>query len=743
MRNMSPERWPRVKELFDSTLDLDPESRSRFLDVACEVEPELREQVDRLLREHDSAPAAFLATGSGARLLHDPLPFREDLLLKDRYRIQHEIGQGGSGVVYLAQDLQLLERPVVVKFLHGQAQRHPVLRARFRQELEALARIRHPGVVCLLDVGELPAGEMYLVMEFVDGDTLRAQIGNEGIALERAARIISHISCALMAAHEQGVFHRDLKPENVMLVRGAMDDAIKLIDFGIAKVEQAQAQAHTETWTFMGTINYVAPEQLLGQSGAAADVWALGIIAFELVTGRRPFQPETPFHLFEMQKSGRREDPGRLRPELPLGARTAILKALSFEPADRQPSPAAFAREFADGIKGRLAWAALFRRVARASALWLAILLVIFTGRKLLSSARAKLAAKPPLLATSLSINTPLGVAADRKGNVYFSEYANNRVWRVDPNGHASVLAGTGIAGFTGNGGPAVSAAIQAPRILAVHGEDYLYVVETTSDRIRRVHLKSGIIEHVLGNGRPQFNGDGRTGTQTGFSEGLGIAIDPSGNLFFCDTNNHRIRRLSAQDGLVTTVAGTGVAGWSGDRGPADQARLFRPSGLALHPSGDIYFYQVRPQLIRRIRNGVIETVAGSESSPAMEGPALAVRLGASTGLAIEPSGRHLYFTEESFDTLRKLDLATGRITVVAGTGVQGYSGDGGPARNAMMANPTGITIDWNGNIYIADAMGNRIRKIDPRGIISTFAGGMVPYSLLLRAPVFAFAPFL
>jgi len=740
---VSPERWERVKQLFDEALDLEAAARAGFLAQACLSDEELRAVVERLLSEHEQASASFLRTPAP---IEGPAPGPElshlGATLNGRYRVERELGRGGSGVVYLARDEQLLDRPVVVKFLHERAEQHPVLRARFRHEMEALARISHPGVVSVLDVGELPGGKRYLVMEYVEGVTLRSQIEADGLDFERVAGLVRQICAALSAAHEKGVFHRDLKPENIMLLRaGESGETVKLIDFGIAKVEQSQVKARTETWTFVGTINYVSPEQLLGQAGAAGDIWALGVIAYEMVTGRRPFQPETPFHLYEMQRSQRMADPGRLRPGLPPAARDAILQALSFRPEDRHDSPAGFAGDCAAALEGTAgarplarAWAAARRRPKKVAAIVLLALVSAVMGWRW--AGRGTVVELPrrtgvEVAALDLTINTPLGVAVDRRGNVYLTEYANNRAWRVDPAGKATVLAGTGIAGFTGNGGPAVSAQIESPRALALDGEKYLYMVETTKDRVRRIDLATGVITHVLGTGRPRFNGDGNVGTSTSFSEGLGMAVDPQGDLIFTDTNNHRLRRLSASDGRVSTIAGTGTAGSTGDGGPALAAQLNRPAGLALHSNGDLYIFDVNSQRLRRIRGGTITTIAGSATSTAMEGPALQVRLGDSTGMALDAAGANLYFTEETFDTLRRLDLASMQISRVAGNGTSGFSGDGGPGPLATMANPTGVAVDLQGNIFVAEAMSNRIRRINTAGVISTFAGGKVQYARL------------
>jgi serine/threonine-protein kinase len=162
-------------------------------------------------------------------------------LLKDRYIIERELGRGGFGAVYLARDQQLHSKQVVVKVLLGEASKDSWTQRKFQQELEALARIDHPGVVGILDVGQTPTGQAFLVMQFVEGVTLRSIIQSGGIDLGRAAHILRQIGQALDAAHEKGVVHRDLKPDNVMLLSPAKgEEHVKLIDFGIAAVKQSQ-----------------------------------------------------------------------------------------------------------------------------------------------------------------------------------------------------------------------------------------------------------------------------------------------------------------------------------------------------------------------------------------------------------------------------------------------------------------------------------------------------------------------
>lgn len=268
-----------------------------------------------------------------------------------RYLIERELGHGGVGAVYLALDHKLLDKPVVVKVLLEKSLRDAWVVQKFQQEKEALARVDHPGVVGILDTGELPNGEPYIVMQYIEGIALRDAIRAkpEGMDLERVASIIKQIGAALCAVHEAKIYHRDLKPENIMLqALGRGDQQVKVVDFGIAKITESVIAPSTITGTATaGTIVYMSPEQLRGaRVSAASDIYSLGVIAYEMVTGRRPFNPDTTAHLAEMQREGIRAKPADLRPRLPEGAERIILKALAFDPTSRYQN----AGEFGDAL---------------------------------------------------------------------------------------------------------------------------------------------------------------------------------------------------------------------------------------------------------------------------------------------------------------------------------------------------------------------------------------------------------
>jgi len=270
------------------------------------------------------------------------------IVWKDRYEIERPLGRGGMSAVFLAKDRQLLSKYVVIKVLLEEMSEDEWVRQKFQQEMEALARIDHPGVVGVLDTGQTPEGKQFLVMQYVDGETLRQVLDQGRMDFARSAGIVRQVGQALAAAHEKGVWHRDLKPENIMLQRSGGEDYVKLIDFGIAGIQNSQfAGAATKV---AGTLTYMAPEQFMGNPCAASDTYALGVVAYEMLTGKKPFSADSMTHLVQEQRSW--DPPRHLRPDIPEAAEKAVLKALSFRPEARQASVREFAEQFASGLAG-------------------------------------------------------------------------------------------------------------------------------------------------------------------------------------------------------------------------------------------------------------------------------------------------------------------------------------------------------------------------------------------------------
>jgi serine/threonine protein kinase len=387
---VTPEFYEQVCQICYSALQLEAGQRPSYLDQACGADESLRAEVEAMLAQ-EGRVESFLATPalralpamveavnqaeyslavkSAALQGRDQSPddvwtspsegysgfFAPGATLGERYLIERVLGRGGTCAVFLARDCKLHDTPVVIKVLLN-TWRHTDHKAwlekKFKSEIEALSRIDHPGVVRALDVGVAPDGRSYLVMQYVPGESLRSVMTPGGMGLERMAKIVRQIGQALASAHRMGVIHRDLKPENIMLQSADDEEYVKLIDFGIATVREATDTADRRTTEVVGTWCYVAPEQLRGKPVAASDIYALGVIAYEMATGRLPYNDEAILQLYESQRAGVKVKPRDLRPDLPEAAQAMILKALSFATKDRFTSAKEFTDDLADSLTG-------------------------------------------------------------------------------------------------------------------------------------------------------------------------------------------------------------------------------------------------------------------------------------------------------------------------------------------------------------------------------------------------------
>jgi sugar lactone lactonase YvrE len=328
--------------------------------------------------------------------------------------------------------------------------------------------------------------------------------------------------------------------------------------------------------------------------------------------------------------------------------------------------------------------------------------------------------------ATSASLTGPRGVAVDPLGNLFIADMGNDRVRRVDAaSGIITTVAGGGAASGLGDGGPATSARLDLPPDVAVDGRGNFFVADAGNYRIRRVDAETGIITTLAGTGALAFIGDGGAATSAGLSSPRGITVDSLGRLFISDNFNRRIRRVDL-NGSITTVAGTGQEGGSGDDGPATSAQFSHPRGVAVDSLGNLFIADAFNHRIRRVdASGIITTVAGTgEADPSGDGgPATSAGLQFPNSVALDHQG-NLFIADDGNRRVRKVDAETGVISTVAGTGESGFSGDGGPATSAQLGALRGVALDGQGNLFIADGENHRIRRVDAdTGVITTLAG--------------------
>ena len=325
-------------------------------------------------------------------------------------------------------------------------------------------------------------------------------------------------------------------------------------------------------------------------------------------------------------------------------------------------------------------------------------------------------------LAVGTSLGNPAGVAIDSAGNLYIADSASNSVRKVSANGVITTAAGgQGAGGFSGDGGPATQALLSYPSGIAVDKTGNLYIMDLGNNRVRMVDAGSGIISTIAGNGAVGYTGDDAAATKATFNYPMGIAVDLSGNVYVADQNNAAIRRISTS-GIIATVAGNGQFTYSGDGGPATKAALLSPDGVAFDVSGNMYIADAGNQRIRRVdTTGTITTVAGT-GAPGFSGDgaaATAATFSNPMAVALDASGA-LYVVDGDNNRIRRFTVG-GTVATLAGTSVT--VGDGGPSPQAPLVGPIGTAVDSAGNLYIADSGANRIRKVIPSGTIGTVAG--------------------
>jgi hypothetical protein len=332
--------------------------------------------------------------------------------------------------------------------------------------------------------------------------------------------------------------------------------------------------------------------------------------------------------------------------------------------------------------------------------------------------------------ATAAQVNYPVDAAVDAAGNVYIADGNNHRIRKVTAaTGAMSTVAGTGVAGFLGDGGPATAARLYYPQSVAVDGAGNVYIADRSNHRIRKLTVATGIITTVAGSGTGGFGGDGGIATAAQLYNPKSVDVDGAGNLYIADWYNHRVRMVTAATGIITTVAGSGTAGYNGD-GPATGAHLNQPYGVSVDAAGNVYIADTYNHRLRKVTvaTGLISTVAGTGPAGFLgeAGPATTARLYYPVGVTVDGAG-NVYIADQSNHRIRKVAAATGVITTVAGSGEADFGGDGGVAPAAQLSYPQSVQVDSAGNLYIADQYNQRIRKVTaptvPALLLTTVAG--------------------
>jgi hypothetical protein len=324
--------------------------------------------------------------------------------------------------------------------------------------------------------------------------------------------------------------------------------------------------------------------------------------------------------------------------------------------------------------------------------------------------------------ATAAELYSPTGVAVDASGNLYIADFANERIRKVNTTGVISTVAGNGTWGYTGDNGQATVAELADPWSVAVDSSGNLYLTEISDSRVREVKT-SGLISTVVGDGTNGFTGDSGPASDASLNGPTGIALDAAGDLFIADTGNNRVREVNHSSQIITTFAGNGTGNFAGDNGQASAAELDSPAGVALDSAGDLFIADGSNR-VREVNHTstVITTFAGG-ANPGDGNSAATAEINGPTAVAVDSAG-DIFIADTSNNRIREVNHSTGLISTIAGNGIQGYSGNGGLAVAAELNAPTGVAVDAAGDVFIADAGNNRIREINAStGVITTVAG--------------------
>ena len=778
------------------------------------------------------------------------------------YEVGEEFGRGAFGRVYAGRH-RALGRNVAIKLLPGSLVDNPDARRRFVTEAQLAASFDHPHIVSVHDFVESEE-VCLLVMERLTGGTLWDRFSTTGLRAEASCAVVIATADALHYAHQRGVLHRDIKPENLLFTGASSDGGggtVKVTDFGIAKVlDRPDGSSATALGSIIGTPAYMAPEQCLGQDlSPATDVFALGVVLYELLSGFPPFVHDQnplvtlqahafsdPVPLIHVAPDVPREIAAicmaalQRRPEdrigdgldlavslaeaatrawgdgwmarggVPVRASDAIASALnrstdgapviptatpvrptflrmpgsvaasdpSIDPnrttpvegqaalavaPPRAPTPAPHqsggqpgappAGEPFPGLPaaGRASRshrsklvvpAAGFAIVLLAGGLWFATRsggggsspgtglpsdpsgVTIPDGGTGILIGQTTSPFAEGIVATDAVLVTPEAVAFDpRTGGTVILDSAANQVRRVDGAGKVTTVAGSGRRGFAGDGAPAADAALSHPRSVAVDTDGTILIADTENNRVRRVDPATGIITTIAGNGDFDTSGDSGPALNAKVNQPIGLAIDVAHNLYVVD-GSRRVRRIDATTKAIDGFAGSGektVAGAAnGDGGPAASATFTSPGPIAVDRSGNVFVVDGEAAVVRRVDGAshLVKTFAGTGKADesGSDGKPAAETELKDVAGVAVDASGNVLVSERSGDRVRRISPDGTKVETVGGNGGGGDGGDGGPATEAQLSSPSGLAVAGDGSLLVADQGNAIVRRIDLAG---------------------------
>ena len=691
---MTAERWKRVKEVLHGAMQLTPEQRGGFLDQACSSDHALRAEVESLLSADEKLRCTFLQSPPPAAERDAQAGVSGRPAKFGPYEIIAPIAKGGMGEVYRARDTRL-GRYVAVKILPADMCHDPGRLARFEHEARAVSALNHPNIVSVHDIGR-EGGIPFIVTEFIEGESLRRLIAKGTVPAATLVEIAAQLAAGLRAAHASGIVHRDLKPENIMLTP---DMQVKILDFGLAKrtaqrpdgVPGAQTEPLTAPGLMLGTLGYLSPEQVRGEAvDARSDIFSLGAVLFELAAGKRPFSGSKPI---DVLSAILREEPASLPADLPRALDRIIRRCLEKDPQRRFQNAASLAAAL-KGIGGisrmrrvigvierqRRAWwaaAAIAATILVACGVWL---VPRWLSRRAPAPATQQVAIQPTVAEASIH--------REAKGTATPTPAPEPPKTVPQPVTQPAVADASAHANETAPGAMPEPPKTEPPPV-----------------------VQTALIETLAG--RPwKFTGDGMPAREVALGHLDDVKCDREGNIYAADWGNNALVKID-RSGILHVLAGP-------ESLPDD--RPHGPHFFVIDRLRAIYFSQVF--VIRKLLpDGNVLPFAGKHTSgftpdgARAQGSAIA----GVTGMVLAADGS-VIFSEFGNQRVRRVDLR-GNLQTVAGNGMPGFAGDGGPAERASLAGPRGLAIDRAGNLFIADPLNHCVRKVSPYRQITTVAG--------------------
>jgi sugar lactone lactonase YvrE len=634
-----------------------------------------------------------------AQRMISPPPRPGVLAILDHFEIIRVLGGGGMGIVLLARDART-GTDAAVKLIKSELVTNQQIVHRFLKEAGHLKRLRHTNIVPVDEISERLEAPYFVMPYFEKGSLANRMKPGQPLGTETIMDIAEQVAEGLSFAHRSGIIHRDLKPANLLV---SANDRICLADFGLARTLFNDTIVDVEGRQHEGTAPYMSPAVAAGDAeDTRCDIYSFGALLYEMLTGHPPYTGRSTKEILNQILAGPPKPILSLNPVADRGLVAVAEKAMARELRDRYADMRDVLTDLQQIKEGKQPLGA--RKVERVPAVLMFVGVAIFVAAMLVFTwalFKSRPAAKLPVAVTPVA-PTPVVVPPP----VITSTPA------LGP-GIVTYAGEIGVKGYAD--GPALKAQFRLPNNVALDAYGNLYVADTDNDAIRKI-TPDGRVSTLVGLVRVHNNGHGKNRTDR-FWAPFGVAVDASGNVYVADTANNVIRKISSK-GVLTTLAGLAGQPGSAD-GPGATARFRNPWSVAVDSSGDVFVADMSNDTIRKITpDGVVHTFAGQAGLIGnTDGFGSGARFNNPFAVAVDSAG-DVYVSDTANDAIRKITVGRVVTTLAGQPGTAGNTDGNGT--DARFWNPEGLTLDSDGNIYVADTGNNTVREITPMGVVTT-----------------------